>query len=406
MKTFALALGGLLCVAATGCGQPPPEDLRSRVERGMDRAARYLISQQSADGTWRSRTYGALADGADLTPPVLKTLLLGPQSRDSSAVCGRARDYLRGWVAEDGSIPPESELDYPVYTAALAAIILNWMVIDPSGSIDEASRQARDAWIDYLRSFQLNERLGWQPDDASFGGWGYSVRPPRKPETDRLPFESDLSSTLFAVGALRLAGAMPDDPAILDALIYVKRCQNFSDDKDQGDPAFDDGGFFFTPANAAQNKAGIAGTDRHGAVRYHSYGTATADGFRALIRCGLPAGDARVLAAKAWLERNFTTETNPGVFEPALAADREAFLHYWCWSISHAFRLLGVPTIEQDGRQVPWAALIAEELLGRQHPDGSWQNPYSFMKEDDPLIATTLAVGALANCHQVMWPVD
>jgi hypothetical protein len=372
----------------------------------MERAAQYLISKQAADGTWRSETYGALADGADLTPPVLKTLLLGPPTPETKAACGRAGAYLRGWVGADGSIRPDAELQYPVYTASLAAIILNWMVIDASGSIDEASLGARDAWLQYLRDHQLNGRLGWSPDDPAYGGWGYSIQPPRKPEAGRLPFEADLSSTLFAVGALRLTGSVPDDPVIRDALVFVKRCQNFSENQQQGDPAYDDGGFFFTPANVVQNKAGVRGTDRNGVVRYHSYGTATADGLRALTRCGLSAGDSRVVAARAWLEDNFTVKTNPGVFEPALAADRDAFRNYWCWSVSHAFRLLGVSTIGPEGQRVAWAALLAEELLGRQQPDGSWKNPYRFMKEDDPLIATTLAVAALANCHQVMWPVE
>ncbi len=406
MRTLTLAVGGLLCLAAPGGCERPPEDLRSRVESGMERAAGYLISMQSADGAWRSRTYGVLSDGADLTPPVLKTLLLGAQTRESQAACVRGRTYLRGWAGADGSIPPQARLAYPVYTASLAAIILNWTVIDASGSIDEAGQRARDAWLEYLRGHQLNGRLGWTPDDPAYGGWGYSIHPPRKPEAGRLPFESDISSTLFAVGALRLTGAPPGDPAIQDALIYVKRCQNFSEDRRQRDPAHDDGGFFFTPANAVQNKAGVAGTDRNGVVCYHSYGTATADGLRALMRCGLPAGHPRVLAAKAWLERNFSPRTNPGVFEPSLAADRDAFRNYWCWSVSHAFRLLGISTIEQEGEHVPWAALLADDLLDRQLPDGSWKNPYSFMKEDDPLIATMLAVAALANCHQVMWPVQ
>ena len=43
------------------------------------------------------------------------------------------------------------------------------------------------------------------------------------------------------------------------------------------------------------------------------------------------------------------------------------------------------------------------ELVERQLPDGSWRNSYSFMKEDDPLIATTLAAAALANCRAAMW---
>lgn len=374
---------------------------KSRIDRGLDHAATYLLSKQSADGAWRSETYGALADGMSLTPFVLKTLLLGPPSTESRSACDRAAEYVRDQVAPDGSILSQPALGYPVYTAALAAIVLNRRLID--GSASDSGRRARDAWLEYLRGFQLNDPLGWSPADVAYGGWGYSVRPPRKPETGRLPFEADLSSTLFAVGALRLAGVPPDDQAIRDALTFVKRCQNFSDDVSRHDPAYDDGGFFFTPANRAQNKAGVAGMDVNGVQRYHSYGSATADGVRALVRCGLAPDHPRVLAARAWIERNFSTRTNPGVFEPALAADRDAAWHYWCWSVSHALRLLDVSTIVREGNQIGWASLLANELVERQLPDGSWRNSYSFMKEDDPLIATTLAAAALANCREVIW---
>ena len=394
---------GLCClVVLVAACERRGEVRRVGIDDALDLAAEYLLSRQSDDGAWRSETYGAFTDGVSLTPPVLKTVLMGPQSPERIAACARAAAYLRGLVAEDGSIAGQAPLDYPVYSAALAAIVLNRMVLDSAGSIDEATVTARDAWLDYLGGFQVNDRLGWTPADVSYGGWGYSVRPPRKPGTGTLPFEADISSTLVAVGALRLAGVPPEDPAIRDALIFVERCQNFSADAAQSEPAYDDGGFFFTTANRVQNKAGVAGTDRNGTLRYHSYGSPTADGVRALVRCGLAHDHPRVLAARGWLERNFSARTNPGIFEPALAPDRNAALYYWCWSVSHAFRLLGVTTVEREGTPLSWAPLLADELLRRQLPDGSWRNPYSFMKEDDPLIATTLAAAALANCRAVM----
>ncbi len=392
-----------LAVLVAAC-ERQPEVPRVGIDDALDLAAAYLLSRQSDDGAWRSETYGALTGGVTLTPPVLKTVLMGPRSPQRIAACARAAAYLRGLVDEDGSIASQAPLDYPVYSAALAAIVLNRTVVDSASSIDEATLTARDAWLDYLRGFQVNARLGWSPDDVSYGGWGYSVRPPRKPDIGKLPFEADISSTLVAVGALRLAGVPPEDPAIRDALVFVERCQNFSADAARSDPDYDDGGFFFTTSNRVQNKAGVAGTDRNGALRHHSYGSPTADGVRALVRCGLAHDHPRVLAARVWLERNFSARTNPGIFEPTLAPDRDAALYYWCWSVSHAFRLLGVSTVGQGRYQSQWAPLLAGELLARQLPDGSWQNAYSFMKEDDPLIATTLAAAALANCREAMAP--
>lgn len=385
----------ILAAAAScgGCGEREPERLDARIDRALERAGAYLRSKQSPDGAWRSETYGTLRDGITLTPPITKTLLmLAPVDAPAPPPCRRAAAYLRGRLGADVA------LDYPVYVAAVTAIVLSRLPGDENGA-------ARDAWLDRLRRHQLTEPLGWTPQDPGYGGWGYSVRPPTKPPdtaAETLPFESDLSSTLFAVGALRLGGAGPDDPAVHAALVFVERCQNYAAAGEPHDPAFDDGGFFFSTTHPVQNKAGIAGTDRHRRVRFHSYGSATADGLRALLRCGLGPDHPRVVAARDWLDRSFTTLTNPGTFEPARASDRDAPYFYWCWSLTHALRMLNADSIVQQGRQVHWPEVLAEELVGRQREDGSWANRFSFVKEDDPLIATCLAAAALANCREML----
>ena len=139
-------------------------------------------------------------------------------------------------VELDGRIDPGPYgLAYPVYTAALAATVLG-------RSAEARELAARDAWLALLCGHQLTEELGWSPDDAAYGGWGYSLVPLEKPPAG-VPthFDADLSSTLFAVGALRLSGVPPEAPEIRKALRFVERCQDL------------DGGFFFTPTHALQN---------------------------------------------------------------------------------------------------------------------------------------------------------
>jgi hypothetical protein len=265
--------------------------------------------------------------------------------------------------------------------------------------------KARDTWLRELRARQLNGRLGWTTDDPGFGGWGYSVTPPAKAggsEAEGPRADSDLSSTLFALGALRLSGASSDDPAVRDALTFVESCQNFSRDPQSADPSHDDGGFFFSPTDPVRNKAGSAGRDRLGRERYHSYGSATADGLRALLRCGLAGDHPRVSAARRWLEAQFSATTNPGVFEPAREPERDATYYYYCWSLAHAFRAAGATRFEANGRTVDWAREMARELIGRQRNDGTWVNGFSASKEDDPLIATPFATGALAICRSFL----
>src|SRR5262249_25533007 len=188
---------------------------------------------------------------------------------------------------------------------------------------------------------QLTEELGWEPGDPAFGGWGYSIEPPARgaavlePEH---PIDADLSSTLFAIGALRIACVEAGDPAIRKALTFIERCQNVAVSDPGGDPRYDDGGFFFSTTDPVRNKARAVGTDRRGRLRYPSYGSATADGLRALLRCGLARDHPRVVAARAWLERHFSVETNPGTFDPSRAIDRDATYYYYAWSFAHAFR--------------------------------------------------------------------
>jgi squalene-hopene/tetraprenyl-beta-curcumene cyclase len=371
-----------------GCRRNAPEgNLLARIDDACRAAASALVKAQSADGSWRSPTYGVFRDGLTLTPTVLKAVAFGPDVPGAEEARRRGAAYLASRVRDDSSIDDgPTGLVYPVYTAAASAIALTRVGI-PGGT------RARDAWLAEVRRRQLVEGLSWSPDDPPYGGWGYATTP-SSAGLCRAP-DADLSSTLFALGALGVANTGTDGPAIAKALRFVERCQNFAG-PDGGDPPFDDGGFFFSPVDPVRNKAGASGTDRRGRPRYHSYGSATADGLRALLRCGLGMDHPRVAAARAWLVRRFEAATNPGTFEPIREPEREATYFYYAWSLAHAARALATP--------VPWPEPLARELLRRQRPDGTWINRFTASKEDDPLVATSLAAGALGLCRLALTP--
>ena len=127
--------------------------------------------------------------------------------------------------------------------------------------------------------------------------------------------------------------------------------------------------------------------------RFRSYGSMTADGVRALLRLGAPPDDPRVVRAAAWLDAHFDPAQNPGDFPPVAEVRRASAYYYWTWTAAHAMRALG----RRD-----WASPLAAELLRRQLPDGSWKNPASEMREDDPVVATSFAVAALGVCRMVL----
>ena len=133
-----------------------------------------------------------------------------------------------------------------------------------------------------------------------------------------------------------------------------------------------------------------------------SYGTMTADGLRALLQCGLPKNHPRVVAAQAWLERNFSAIENPGTFNPDREVLRNATYYYWAWTVAHAFDRADIRVFEQQGKTIHWAEELAEELIQRQQSDGTWMNRYSDAREDDPLVTTPWAAAALAICRKVI----
>jgi len=387
----AVALAGARCRSG-------PAPLAERIDRALEQAGRYMIAKQSPDGAWRSETYGALKLGPALTSYCMSSLFFIPQAEpEARAAYRKGADYLAGFIDAEGrfTVAPR-ELPYPVYTAASAARVIVLEERSPSNV------RAQAAWLAYLRGRQLNESLGWSPADPEYGGWGFSLEPPRKPGPGEMRdrfVESNLSATVFGLAALRSAKVPLDDPSYRQVLTFAERCQNFPGDPARDHPAFDDGGFFFIPNDPGQNKAGVAGVDRFGRERYLSYGTMTADGLRILIRCGLPPDHPRVAAARRWLEWHFDAASNPGEFPADRAILQDATYYYWVWAAAHAFLALRTADIETRHGRANWAVEMADELIRRQREDGSWVNRYTDAKEDDPLVATPWAAAALAICR-------
>jgi len=395
----------LVCLALTaltiaGCGRARQTRVE-RIDDSLTKAVEYLMAKQSEDGAWRSETYGCFRDGPTLTPYIMSCLLFLPQGgvRMQGSFRKGAR-YVMDMVDEDGNIRlGEHGLNFPVYTAASASRVV--VLLDKA----EEHKETQAAWLAFLLARRLSTSLGWDPADADYGGWGFALDIPKKPAPGQLKCafcESNLTATIFGIGALHSAKVQRDDPIWKDILIFVKKCQNFSDDPARSDERFDDGGFFFRPGDALENKAGIAGTDRFGRERFHSYGSMTADGVRALLGCGLGPDHPRVVAGKKWLEDNFTVETNPGSFAEGREVLRGATYYYYLWSVAHALTRLGIREAPSEAGPVNWAEVLADKVMDLQRPDGSWVNRFTDAKEDDPLVSTPWAAAALANCRYVL----
>ncbi len=165
--------------------------------------------------------------------------------------------------------------------------------------------------------------------------------------------------TRFALEALAAAGqaAASSDPVCERARVFLSRCEN------------PDGGFFFSPVVTDANKAGEE------AGSFRSYGSSTADGALALRAGG---GDSST--AVAWLQRHDHPVLPSGLEAPARRRYARGLRFYYAEAAS------------KFARPSEWRG----PLLREQRPDGSWCNPEPLVKEGDPLIATALAIRALA----------
>jgi hypothetical protein len=148
-----------------------------------------------------------------------------------------------------------------------------------------------------------------------------------------------------------------------------------------------------------RNKAGVAGKVLAGRKRFVSYGSTTADGLRALLLCGRPSAAPRVAAARGWLETQFRADHHPGRFPADGEHNRDAVSFYYCCSTARALSELRVEEVQTPAGKVRWAEALADALLERQKSDGAWANDLVPQREDDPLVATSLAALVLATCR-------
>jgi hypothetical protein len=237
----------------------------------------------------------------------------------------------------------------------------------------------------YLMRQQFDESRGIDSNHVAYGAWGFGETTLQSGQTGHV----DLSHTRRVLQAV----ADVADPAVLRRaqrfLSIVQKLPTDSrtviDDVPQNVAPYD-GGFYASPVVHGTNKAGLAATD---GVRYfRSYATTTCDGVLSLLAAGVPTGDDRVLGAVMWLRRHPSLDRPEGIPEDDPAGWDEVLFFYHVAVRAEVYRALSWPG--------PWRDAVHTALAAHQHRDGHFTNPLGGPnKEDDPILATTLALSAM-----------
>ncbi len=340
--------------------------------RALQSGLAWLGRAQGEDGGWHSRTYGALRGGAAVTAFALYAAARAPAEVRKPLADRLEAGYrfLQPGIRKKGTVAcPDGSLDFPTYASAMTLVAVERLAID-------APRDDLAQLVDYLVRAQITESRGFAADSPHLGGWDLTG-PIDEPG---ITSGTNVSVSRFAIEALARSKEDAAAGAVRLARRWAAGCQNSSGD----------GGFVFTPDRASDsNKAQWSDAKQ---TQARSYGTATCDGLLCLTHAGAANDDRSVAAAVKWLVDRPSVEEVPGFEDLPKEVDWQNGLRlYYYAALAPALRWF-----PEDAASKRRGALLAQ-VVALQRRDGSWRNSSARMREDDPLIATCLALVALGD---------
>ena len=333
----------LFCVAVCGssaatAAPPPPQIGPTDIQRAIDKARDYLLSQQKDDGSWEAMRSNDKRAGA--TALVMLALANAGVTADRPPM-RRALDWLRQQTPEE------------TYSVALQTMIL--AMLSP-----EADRAILDRNVAWLELAQVKQGPGT-------GSWSYAQ--------NRGVGMGDNSNSQFALLGLHeasRAGIRVAEETWVRAQQYWVACANA------------DGSWGYTLGNSggsgSMTCAGIASvwiTSEH-------IGTPDARAARDSVSCCGGGASPRVLEkGMEWLGRRFSVMQNPGT-------GGETWLYYYLYGLERVGRFTARRYIGDDDWYLEGARMFAatqDRLSGK----------FVANRIEDSIVATSFALLFLAK---------
>ena len=350
----------VLVVAAGALGADAGEELEKALARGEE----FLLSTQSADGSWSDRQMPALTALPVWALSELKDEDPQRRARRDEAV-GKAVRYVLSTQREDGGFyvpkPGRGGSGLGNYNTS---VCLSSLFASGKAPI-AALLKARE----YIASSQLTG------DDTLAGGFGYDKASRRR--------YADLSNTSYALDAMRRTESLEElrpggrrvDLNWEKALAFVEGLMN-KDGDESGGAAY----------NERTAQAGSQ-TNSAGQVSLRAYGSMTYAAVLSMCHAKLDRADPRVKGSLEYCRKHWSVEVNPGMGRQGL---------YYYYDIMA--RALAAAGVEEVGGHF-WKRELSGKLISLQCEDGSWVNDNNRFWEADRVLCTSFAMLVLELCR-------
>ena len=352
----------------------PPSAVHSLKEQASD----FLWAQQGEDGGWHSKTHGLLKGGQALTPFILYVLLQADPGAEKTRKgdVERAFSFLRSHTNEAGILGRSDPLvmEYPNYATSYAIRLF-------AEYGDHEDKELAHAMYSYLIDQQFDTSRAIDTSHVAFGGWGFGEVGLPKGQVGYV----DISHTRRVIQSLvqannHLAPSGSLDRTTQQALHFLHRLQK------RGRSSYD-GGFYYSPVVHLANKGTVEKPTSDDPV-FGSYATATCDGLLALLAAGASVQSEAIKDAWRWLSDHPVLDYPEGIPLENPAQWHRVMYFYHLSVRAEVYHHMGWPAGSKEA--------ILSLLSTRMLQNGSFMNPEGAPnKENDPLLATSLALIAL-----------